>query len=487
MSCEVDVIDIDETPLEPPPIKRVKLESANGHAKPANSLASLPKVVTASIENVVAAVKGKVTKNEFEKVKAKLMKRRDAMADLEDVIVARFLDKKALEIKDKPDQVFKRLKEILDELARYGNKKEKNGHSAQPEPIKSEKKEATTNGKDSVENKSEGKAKEKENGDRDTKRKLAKQERHIKKLEKALRQCGRKIQEMDEAELDLEDMDDENSPYLMMTRYQKRFVTIHKKIAELRKLNASLKRKADKRVKIETSRIPEVNAKIEEMINRKKQFPDFADVHGFYKTVNEKKNLGMKKEIVYHDAKETFISVGKLLKSRRIHDYEDTMESYFTVGVAEEELEVAKDPAEEDELLNSRLKTQQEEGKFKLEKLLDEYSRKQIEMKEEPEVVPDDEPAEKPSDDEEEEDPLPEEPENGEEPENVGEDPDSILPGDEDENPDGTLGESNQDSRDESRLRDDSSSSSDSSSEGEENDESERENNDQVEVEAHAT
>ena len=61
--------------------------------------------------------------------------------------------------------------------------------------------------------------------------------------------------------------------------------------------------------------------------------------------------------------------MGKLLKSRRIHDYEDTMESYFTVGVKEEDLEAARDPAEEDSALSSRLKTQQEEGKTKMEKV----------------------------------------------------------------------------------------------------------------------
>ena len=52
----------------------------------------------------------------------------------------------------------------------------------------------------------------------DEKRKIAKQERHIKKLEKALRQCGREIQQLDEEEMDLDGLEDENSPYMMKTR-----------------------------------------------------------------------------------------------------------------------------------------------------------------------------------------------------------------------------------------------------------------------------
>ena len=186
---------------------------------------------------------------------------------------------------------------------RYGKttKKTKNGHDKSkngtaPQVKKELAPPATGAGSEAgpSENKSDGDAD-------DMNRKLAKRERHIKKLEKALRQCGRKIQELDEAEMDLDALEDENSPYLMMTRYQKRFMSIHHKIAELKQLNASLKRKCDKRIKIETSRIPEVNAKIEELINKKKQFPDFADVHGFYKSVNAQLNLGMSKEIVYHD------------------------------------------------------------------------------------------------------------------------------------------------------------------------------------------
>ena len=41
------------------------------------------------------------------------------MTNLEDPTVANFLDRKAMEIKENPGCVFKRLKEILDELARY--------------------------------------------------------------------------------------------------------------------------------------------------------------------------------------------------------------------------------------------------------------------------------------------------------------------------------------------------------------------------------
>ena len=52
-------------------------------------------------------------------IKVKLNKRRENMCDLQDLSITNFLDKKVREIKDNPGYVFKRLKEVLDELARY--------------------------------------------------------------------------------------------------------------------------------------------------------------------------------------------------------------------------------------------------------------------------------------------------------------------------------------------------------------------------------
>ena len=71
-------------------------------------------------------------------------------------------------------------------------------------------------------------------------------------------------------------------------------------------------------------------------------------------------------------AKETFIAVGNLLKSRRIHDYRDNMDSYFAVGAAKEaeaESEDFVDPAEKDAELKSTLEAQHQEGKAKMERV----------------------------------------------------------------------------------------------------------------------
>jgi len=446
---DVEVISLDDDDVvvttsappalvdTPPPMKRVKIEpvkiaspikssanggtlATNGSAKngqetnghqqtpenPTPAKIGMP-AVAVSIFGLVESIRGKVKKDELEKIQKKLDKRKESMDDLNNLKLANFVDEKAESIRNKPNLVFRFLKDVLDELSRYGQKKDKNGKSV-----------SMSNDKDSTNTPSKSTAavapsSGQTRDESDEKRKIAKQEVHIKKLEKALRQCGRKIQELDEAEIDLDGLEDENSPYMMKTRYEKRYMALYRKIAELKKQNASLKRKCDKRVKIETSQIPEVNAKIEELINKKRHFPDFADILGFYKTVNEDRSLGMSKDMLHHDAKQTFISVGKILKSRRVHDYHDTMESYFSVGgsAGSDDVERVEDPADADQDLNSRLNSQSEEGKKKMDQLLDDFTRKQIEIKEEAEPVSDNEPEDKPSEDEEEEeDPLPDDP-----------------------------------------------------------------------------
>ena len=97
---------------------------------------------------------------------------------------------------------------------RYGQKKDKNGKSVSMSNDKDSTNTPTSKSTAAVAP-SSGQTRD----ESDEKRKIAKQEVHIKKLEKALRQCGRKIQELDEAEIDLDGLEDENSPYMMKTRY----------------------------------------------------------------------------------------------------------------------------------------------------------------------------------------------------------------------------------------------------------------------------
>lgn len=121
--------------------------------------------------------------------------------------------------------------------------------------------------------------------------KAEKQQFHIQKLIFALKKCGKAIKKLEEQEMSLDDLEDEDSNYIKLDRYKRRYLTLEKKIAELKREKFSLGRNCDKKFKTEASRIPEVNSKIQDLVNRQRKFPDFHDIIKAYKDYHEEKNL----------------------------------------------------------------------------------------------------------------------------------------------------------------------------------------------------
>jgi hypothetical protein len=79
-------------------------------------------------------------------------------------------------------------------------------------------------------------------------------EKHIEKLEAALKKCSKMIKKYEEKEVDWDNEAEEESNYLMTNRLKKRFMKIYAKIAEAKALSASLDRRSDKRLKCAESR-----------------------------------------------------------------------------------------------------------------------------------------------------------------------------------------------------------------------------------------
>ena len=79
-------------------------------------------------------------------------------------------------------------------------------------------------------------------------------EKHIEKLEAALKKCSKKIKEYEEKEVDWDNETEEESNYLMTAKLKRRCMQIYSKIAEARELSDSLDRRRDKRLKCVESR-----------------------------------------------------------------------------------------------------------------------------------------------------------------------------------------------------------------------------------------
>ena len=187
--------------------------------------------------------------------------------------------------------------------------------------------------------------------------------KHIKKLEKALKACDKKIRMLEETEVDWDNEDDESN-YVLCAKYKRRYMQLHKKIAGYKQLSDSLDRKSEKKFVCEESRYPEINTKIQKFINKTKEFPDFQDIRSLVHEANSELHLS---SVQLHDeAENIFRSVGQRLKKRREKDDTEVMLSYLH----DDQLE---DPAASDEALNKVLVEQGEAGKKNLEKYLDDF------------------------------------------------------------------------------------------------------------------
>ena len=260
---------------------------------------------------------------EYAKVKKKLEKRVYGISDYykNSARLHEFIQMKTTSIVNEPRKVFPVLKEVLDELTKHGHKESALCiQTTTEEPVEKKRIVLTSvldhdNCSDSSSKPSTSKIGDEsfvedcsakinsDNHRKLTKALVLKKKRHIHKLERALMTCGKEIRRCEEEELTLSDLEDDDSAYIRASRYKARYLKIYSKIAQLRKLDASLQRKQDKRFRTESSQIPDINVKVEVMVNKHKQFPDYADILKLYKTYYCDNNLVVSKEAMKAEGK----------------------------------------------------------------------------------------------------------------------------------------------------------------------------------------
>ena len=260
---------------------------------------------------------------EYAKVKKKLEKRFYGISDYykNSSRLHEFIQMKTTSIVKEPRKVFLVIKDVLDELTKHGHKESVLRIQTMAEEAVKKKRIVLTSvlDHDNYSNASSKPSTSKiadesfvkdcnakiysDNHRKLMKAQVVKKKRHIHKLERALMTCGKEIRRCEEEELSLSDLEDDDSAYIRVSRYKARYMKIYSKIAQLRKLDASLQRKQDKRFRTESSQIPNINAKVEEMVNKKKQFPDYADVLKLYETYYRDNNLVVSKEAMKAEGK----------------------------------------------------------------------------------------------------------------------------------------------------------------------------------------
>lgn len=145
-----------------------------------------------------------------------------------------------------------------------------------------------------------------------------KKDEHLKKLNRALGQLKKKIDDLEEAEVNLDDDDD--SAYMQKVRYEKRAIEIYNKICEMTQESTHAHRIVKKPIKFKDSKFKEFNKKLTKKVNRENGFPSYYDVFRLLDYCNKEHKYNLSKMEVKDIAETSFQKVGELLKERRRND-----------------------------------------------------------------------------------------------------------------------------------------------------------------------
>ncbi|XP_054715500.1 uncharacterized protein LOC129224977 [Uloborus diversus] len=200
-------------------------------------------------------------------------------------------------------------------------------------------------------------------------------EKHAERLEKLLEKYDREIKKLQQRELSLEDLDEEDSTYLLEDRYKRKFMKIWAELCKVKKRSVLAGRQMERRFCYEGTRFTSINLAIERKINKQKsteKFPNYIEILAIVKDVNDRENLGLNEGYVTDLAKNVFKDVGCELKKRRQYDDEELLNGYLP-----ENFNLNEDPAEQDQALRTKLEESAELGSKRIAQVIDEYAEKQ--------------------------------------------------------------------------------------------------------------
>lgn len=145
-----------------------------------------------------------------------------------------------------------------------------------------------------------------------------KKDDHLKKLNRALGQLKKKIDDLEEAEVNWDSDDD--SAYMQKVRYERRAIEIYNKICELTEESSHAHRIVKKPIKFKDSKFKEFNKKLTKKVNRENGFPSYYDVYRLLDYCNKEHKYRLSKMEIKDVAESAFQKVGELLKERRRND-----------------------------------------------------------------------------------------------------------------------------------------------------------------------
>ena len=173
-----------------------------------------------------------------------------------------------------------------------------------------------------------------------------------------------------EEEVSLDDMRSSNTAYLKEDYVKRKFMATWQELCDMLKIPSTIEVTHEDDNYSGTS-YPEVNRRVQRLL-RSDEFPDYVDISELIDRSNTKHSLGISAVEKTEMARKVFKDVGKIIKSRRVKDYQHHFGSHLTDAVKE-----LDDPATSDDVLLQRLRESLEEGQGKMESLVEEFVVKQ--------------------------------------------------------------------------------------------------------------
>ncbi|XP_050775055.1 death domain-associated protein 6 isoform X2 [Gopherus flavomarginatus] len=205
--------------------------------------------------------------------------------------------------------------------------------------------------------------------------------RQIRYLENLLRVYMGEIRRLQERELDLAELDSEDSTYLQESRLKRKMMHIFKRLCQLKQCSSLTGRVIEQRIPYRGTRYPEVNRRIERFINRPDVFPDYTDILKVIQKASARHSLGLAKRQMQSMALDAFREVGNRLQERRHLDLVYNFGSHLT-----DQYRPDTDPARRDSALARRLRENREVALMRLDSVVSRYAQLQDESEEEERV-----------------------------------------------------------------------------------------------------
>ncbi|XP_068929532.1 death domain-associated protein 6 isoform X2 [Petaurus breviceps papuanus] len=203
--------------------------------------------------------------------------------------------------------------------------------------------------------------------------------RQIQRLEQLLALYVGEIKRLQEKELDLSELDDPDSAYLQEGRLKRKLLGLFGRLCELKACSSLTGRVTEQRIPYRGTRYPEVNRRVERLINRPgpDTFPDYGDVLRAVEKAATRHGLCLPRRQLQLLAQDAFRDVGTKLQERRHLDLVYNFGCHLT-----DDYRPGIDPALSDPVLARRLRENRSLAISRLDEVISKYAMMQDESEE---------------------------------------------------------------------------------------------------------